>query len=52
MSSRRSHGIEETRSALVRRTRGPDLRALRGSGRGLWGRSPAATLEKLRGEWS
>jgi prevent-host-death family protein len=25
--------------------------ALRGSGRGLWGRSPAQTIAKLRDEW-
>jgi len=38
-------------SALDRARKGPDIRTLRGSGRGLWGRSPAATLERLRAEW-
>jgi len=27
------------------------LKALAGTGRGLWGRNPARTIRKLRGEW-
>jgi antitoxin (DNA-binding transcriptional repressor) of toxin-antitoxin stability system len=28
-----------------------DIRQLRGTGKGLWGRSPARTVDKMRGEW-
>jgi len=38
-------------AALARARHGPDIRALRGSGKGLWGRSSTTTLEKLRAEW-
>lgn len=30
---------------------GPGILALRGAGRGLWGKDPADTLAKLRDEW-
>ncbi len=38
-------------SVLDRSQKRPDIRTLRGSGRGLWGRSPAAMLARLRAEW-
>lgn len=37
---------------LSRQGQGPDIRSLRGSGKGLWGRSPTATIRKLRDEWA
>ena len=38
-------------AALAHARHGPDIRALRGSGKGLWGRLSTTTLEKLRAEW-
>lgn len=38
-------------AALTRSRQGLDIRTLRGSGKGLWGRSAAATVRKLRAEW-
>lgn len=29
-----------------------NIQSLRGSGKGLWGRNPAATIEKMRREWN
>ncbi len=37
--------------ALSRTGRGPDLRGLRGTGKGLWGRTPSASIRRLREEW-
>ena len=39
-------------AALGAAGRQQPLTSLEGSGRGLWGRSSARTLRKLRGEWS
>jgi antitoxin (DNA-binding transcriptional repressor) of toxin-antitoxin stability system len=38
--------------AVLKRGRRPGFLALRGSGRGLWGRRPAAHVAALRDEWS
>ena len=36
---------------LERRRGGPSLLALRGSGKGLWGRSAKRAIERIRREW-
>jgi prevent-host-death family protein len=36
---------------LAQARRGPDIRALRGSGKRLWGKSPARAINKIRREW-
>jgi prevent-host-death family protein len=36
---------------LAQTRRGPDIRALRGSGKGLWGKSPARAIDEIRREW-
>jgi prevent-host-death family protein len=36
---------------LARRASGPDLLTLRGSGKGLWGRSVSRAVNRLRDEW-
>jgi prevent-host-death family protein len=38
-------------SALSSRSGGADLRALRGTGKGLWGRSVRRTIARMRDEW-
>lgn len=38
-------------SLLLQGTAHVDIRALRGSGKGLWGRSVRRTLRELREEW-
>lgn len=37
--------------ALAQRPRALSLLSLRGSGKGLWGKDPAATLSRGRSEW-
>jgi prevent-host-death family protein len=37
--------------AAASSVRGPSLLSLRGSGKGLWGRDPAATIARGRKEW-
>ncbi len=36
---------------LARHLGGPSILELRGSGRGLWGRSVSRTIDRLRDEW-
>lgn len=38
-------------SYLGKHPGGPDLRALRGSGKGLWGRSVKRAIARMRDEW-
>lgn len=40
--------LERARAAL---SATPDVLALRGSGKGLWGQSPSQTVAELRDEW-
>jgi prevent-host-death family protein len=38
-------------SAISSRSAGADLRSLRGTGKGLWGRSARRTIARMRDEW-
>ena len=38
-------------SAITGRRGGADILALRGSGKGLWGRSVGRTIKRMRDEW-
>jgi prevent-host-death family protein len=38
-------------SDLLQQGTGVDIRALRGSGKGLWGANSRATIQKMRREW-
>ncbi len=43
--------VEQWKAAQQRRRPNAGVLALRGTGRGLWGKDPAATVAKLRDEW-
>jgi len=44
--------VDQWQAQRVQSLRGPGILALRGTGRGLWGKDPAKTVAKLRDEWS